>query len=57
MRAIAFLAGGALSVLGAFPALAGDHDVSVTIYANDLALVQDHRTINVTGGRQRIVRN
>jgi hypothetical protein len=54
MRAIAFLAGGALSALGAFPALAGDHDISVTIYANDLALVQDHRGINVTGGRQRI---
>jgi hypothetical protein len=54
MRAIAFLAGGALSVLGTFPASAGDHDVSITIYANDLALVQDHRTINVTGGRQRI---
>lgn len=54
MRAIAFLAGGALSVLGTFRALAGDHDVAVTIYANDLALVQDHRTINVTGGRQRI---
>jgi hypothetical protein len=46
--------GGALSVLSALPALAADHDVSITIYANDLALVQDHRTINVTGGRQRI---
>jgi hypothetical protein len=54
MRAIAFLVGGTLSALGALPALAGDHDVSVTIYANNLALVQDHRTINVTGGRQRI---
>jgi hypothetical protein len=45
---------GALSILGALPAGAADHDVSVTIYANDLALVQDHRSINVTGGRQRI---
>jgi hypothetical protein len=54
MRAIAFLVGGVLGVLSAFPAIAGDHDVSVTIYANDLALVQDHRTINVAGGRQRI---
>jgi hypothetical protein len=54
MRAITFLVGGALGVLAAFPAFAGDHDISVTIYANDLALVQDHRTINVAGGRQRI---
>jgi hypothetical protein len=46
--------GSMLSVLGALPAVAADHDVSVTIYANDLALVQDHRSINVTGGRQRI---
>jgi hypothetical protein len=27
---------------------------SLTIYADNLALVQDHRTIDVTGGRQRI---
>jgi hypothetical protein len=54
MRAITFLVGCALGALAAFPAFAGDHDVSVTIYANDLALVQDHRTINVAGGRQRI---
>ncbi len=46
--------GCALSILSALPAVAADHDVSITIYANDLALVQDHRTINVTGGRQRI---
>ncbi|HWW19642.1 MAG TPA: DUF4139 domain-containing protein [Steroidobacteraceae bacterium] len=35
-------------------ASAADHDVSVTIYNDDLALVQDHRTINLTGGRQRV---
>jgi hypothetical protein len=35
-------------------AVAADRDVSVTIYADDLALVQDHRTIDVTNGRQRI---
>jgi hypothetical protein len=46
--------GGALSALATLPAFPADHDVSVTIYANDLALVQDHRSINVTGGRQRI---
>jgi hypothetical protein len=33
---------------------AADQDLSVTIYADDLALVQDHRTIDLTGGRQRI---
>jgi hypothetical protein len=36
------------------PALAAERDVSVTIYNDDLALVQDHRTVNLTGGRQRI---
>ncbi|HWW19373.1 MAG TPA: DUF4139 domain-containing protein [Steroidobacteraceae bacterium] len=36
------------------PALAADHDLSVAIYNDDLALVQDHRTVNLTGGRQRI---
>jgi hypothetical protein len=47
--------GFALAVSLAFDiAAAADHDVSVTIYSNDLALVQDHRTINLTGGRQRI---
>src|ERR1700753_2127548 len=45
---------GAICVLRALPVAAADHDVSITIYANDLALVQDHRSINVTGGRQRI---
>jgi hypothetical protein len=39
------------------PAVAGatsNQDLSVTIYAGDLALVQDHRTVALTGGRQRI---
>jgi hypothetical protein len=35
-------------------AQAADQDLSVTIYADDLALVQDHRTINLTGGKQRV---
>ncbi len=35
-------------------ASAADQDLSVTIYANDLALVQDHRTIDLTGGKQRV---
>jgi hypothetical protein len=47
--------GTAVSALAALPALAAaDHDVAVTIYANDTALIQDHRSINVAGGRQRI---
>ena len=33
---------------------AADQSLSVTIYAGDLALVQDHRTVNLTGGRQRL---
>ena len=35
-------------------ARAADADLSVTIYTDDLALVQDHRTIDLTGGKQRI---
>src|SRR3984893_8688159 len=35
-------------------AAAADRMLSVTIYANDLALVQDKRDIEVRGGRQRI---
>jgi len=35
-------------------ALAADRSLSVTIYADDLALVQDRRDIDVKGGRQRI---
>ena len=33
---------------------AADQDLSVTIYTDDLALVQDHRTIDLAGGKQRI---
>lgn len=36
------------------PAMAADRALSVTIYADDLALVQDRRDIEVKGGRQRI---
>jgi len=44
----------ALSLLAAVSASAADHDISLTIYNDDLALVQDHRTIDLTGARQRI---
>ncbi len=36
------------------PAIAADRTLSVTIYDDDLALVQDRRDIDVKGGRQRI---
>lgn len=35
-------------------ALAADRSLSVTIYADDLALVQDRRDVQIQGGRQRI---
>lgn len=38
----------------AVPALADDRSLSVTIYSEDLALVQDRRPIEVQGGRQRL---
>jgi hypothetical protein len=36
------------------PTSTPSQDLSVTIYAGDLALVQDHRTVALTGGRQRL---
>ncbi|HEY6482038.1 MAG TPA: DUF4139 domain-containing protein [Steroidobacteraceae bacterium] len=41
-------------LLGCWPAGAVDHELAITIYGDDLALVQDHRRIELTGGRQRI---
>ena len=38
----------------AAPAVSPDQTLSVTIYAGDLALVQDHRTVNLSGGRQKL---
>ena len=35
-------------------AVSPDQTLSVTIYAGDLALVQDHRTVNLSGGRQKL---
>jgi hypothetical protein len=43
-----------LCLLTAAQALAAERTLSVTIYAGDLALVQDRRDIEVKGGRQRI---
>ncbi len=46
--------GWVLCLLAGTPAMAADRTLSVTIYADDLALVQDRRDIEVKGGRQRI---
>jgi hypothetical protein len=43
-----------LAAASGVAAAADDQDLSVTIYAGDLALIQDHRTVNLTGGRQRL---
>jgi hypothetical protein len=52
MRAVAPWIGVAVGLGGAWPGAA--RDLAVTIYASDVALVQDHRTIDLTGGRQRL---
>ena len=41
-------------LLAALPAAAADRSLSVTIYAGDLALIQDRRDIEIKGGRQRL---
>jgi hypothetical protein len=50
----AVLAAGAAPAIASTPAAPDHQDLSVTIYADDLALVQDHRTIDLTGGKQRV---
>ena len=54
MRAPVLLA--CLVLYGIVPcvARADEPGISLTIYGDNLALVQDHRTIDVAGGRQRI---
>jgi hypothetical protein len=56
MRMNALLLAAMLPALlfGTAAAVAADHSLSVTIYADDLALVQDRRDIQLQGGRQRI---
>jgi hypothetical protein len=52
------LVGLLVSVCSASAANAADatpaKDLAITIYNDNLALVQDHRTIDLTGGRQRV---
>jgi hypothetical protein len=47
------LIGSLLGLLTEAPAMAADRTLSVTIYAGDLALVQDRRDVEIKGGRQR----
>lgn len=54
MRTRFLLLGWLLWLPTQIPAEAGDRTLSVTIYADDLALVQDRRDIEIKGGRQRI---
>jgi hypothetical protein len=48
------LVGIALSLIASMAVASDDQGVAVTIYNDNLALVQEHRTIDVAGGRQRI---
>src|ERR1700736_4637127 len=52
MRRSLLMAGAASLLAG--PICAADKVLSVTIYSDDLALVQDRRDIDIKGGRQRI---
>jgi len=54
MRGMIAGIGIAMSLVGAAPLGAATRELAVTIYTNDLALVQDHRTVELKGGRQRL---
>src|SRR5271154_5321344 len=54
MRTLLLIAGSLLWLAMTSAALAAERTLSVTIYAADLALVQDRRDIEVKSGRQRI---
>jgi hypothetical protein len=54
MRSRILLIASVLSALAGMSAAAADRSLAVTIYADDLALIQDKRDISVQGGRQRI---
>jgi hypothetical protein len=54
MRVAVFWIGAALGLSGVLPGAAAARDLAVTIYASDVALIQDHRTVELTGGRQRL---
>jgi len=54
MRGLIVGIGIATSLAGAAPLGAATRELAVTIYTNDLALVQDRRTVDLKGGRQRL---
>jgi hypothetical protein len=54
MRGVISWAAVAIGLSAAWPAAAAARELAVTIYSSDVALVQDHRTIDLTGGRQRL---
>jgi hypothetical protein len=54
LRAHLLAIGWLACLLAAAGVCAADRTLSVTIYADDLALITDHRDIDVKGGRQRI---
>ncbi len=54
MRARFFLLTLAVLLSGTLSGMAAERSLSVTIYADDLALVQDTREIQIPAGRQRI---
>ena len=54
MRGLIVGIGIATSLAGAAPLGAATRELAVTIYTNDLALVQDRRTVDLKGGRQQL---
>jgi hypothetical protein len=54
MRVRLFSIGWVFCLLAQAPAMAAERALSVTIYADDLALIQDRRDIEIKAGRQRI---
>jgi hypothetical protein len=54
MRTVLAASCALVALQSALPAFAQDKALAITIYADDLALVQDKRPIDVAGGRQRI---
>ena len=54
MRVVISCAAVAIGLSGTLPGAVAARDLAVTIYSSDVALVQDHRTVDLTGGRQRL---
>jgi len=54
MRPYIVLTATVAALLSSATASAAERSLSVTIYADDLALVQDRRDIDIEGGRQRV---